>query len=111
MRFMAKGTLRCPPYVINVLFCWLSVRFALSLRVRNSDNIMEDNRSVTPAATVPQPAGKTPGNSNNRVAIIVAAAVAAIFIGVAIYMWSRLRSTESEMAEMVEMMTYEKEQL
>lgn len=72
---------------------------------------MEDNRSVTPAATAPQPAGKTPGNSNNRVAIIVAAAVAAIFIGVAIYMWSRLRSTESEMAEMVEMMTYEKEQL
>ncbi len=60
--------------------------------------------------------GQTPGggekkNGSGRAAVIAAVAVAAVFVGVAIYLWSRLRTTETEMSEMVEMMTYEKEQL
>ena len=72
---------------------------------------MEENKSLTTAGGGQTPGGGEKKNGSGRAAVIAAVAVAAVFVGVAIYLWSRLRTTETEMSEMVEMMTYEKEQL
>lgn len=48
---------------------------------------------------------------NNKVVIAVASAVVVLLVGVAVWLWMRVQSTEQEMQQVVEQLTYEKEAL
>lgn len=50
-------------------------------------------------------------SKRNLIIIISASILAAVLMGVSVYLFLRVRTTETEMTEMVEMLSYEKEQL